>query len=184
MTQVVSSDTIDLIADVHRMLGRLGVSAEDAQKRVHDAIMGVLAGALRDPAAPVVMTGIIAGPVMTSTESRGSGVQVAQIAPTTAAASSGATFRSTGKKAVGVNGETVELGTWVNPGGEAEAARLTKETGVIHYVDPKDGQVKSLGELPTDMLTSAATATPPTGTLASLPVGGEAQAGAYESMRK
>lgn len=178
---VVQSETINLISDVQRMLGRLGVPVEEAQKRISDAIMGVLAGALR----PDPRTVWPIEPVPTSTESRGSGIRVSQIAPMSLATPpSGATFRGTGKKAVGVNGEAVEIGTWVNPGGEDEAARLTKKTGVIHYVDPKDGQVKSLGELPTDMLSSAAMQAPASGTLASLPVGGEAQAGAYESLRK
>jgi len=183
VTQVVSSDTIDLIADVHRMLGRLGVSYEDAQKRVHDAIMGVLASALRPDASLNPLTGAFRA--MVDAESRGSGVSLASAAPApTGLAPNGAVFRSSGKKAVGANGEAVELGTWINPTGEAEAVRLTKETGVIHYVDPKDGQVKSLGELPTDMLASAAVAPAATPALEKIPVGGEAAPGAYESARK
>jgi len=94
---------------------------------------------------------------------------------------SGAVFRSSGKKAVGANGEAVELGTWINPRGEEEAAKLTKMTGVIHYVDPKDGEVKALSALPAG---AEASGVPASAALTSIPVGGEAAPGAYESAKK
>lgn len=41
--------------------------------------------------------------------------------------------------------ERKELGSWTNPAGDIEAARLTKETGTMHLVDPRTGDVISMG---------------------------------------
>lgn len=38
-----------------------------------------------------------------------------------------------------------ELGSWSNPAGDVEAARLTKETGTMHLVDPRTGEIISMG---------------------------------------
>lgn len=55
-------------------------------------------------------------------------------------------FRGTGRKIM-VNGISTELGTWMNPDGEIEAQRLTKETGIQHIVDPNSGDVISFGSV-------------------------------------
>lgn len=57
----------------------------------------------------------------------------------------GKVWKGTGRRAQGADGELVELGTWVNPSGDILAARLTRETGVPHAVDPRSGDVVRAG---------------------------------------
>jgi hypothetical protein len=62
--------------------------------------------------------------------------------------------------------ERKELGSWSNPAGDVEAARLTKETGTMHLVDPRTGDIISMGGEMTAALSStemtAATGSPET----------------------
>ena len=51
--------------------------------------------------------------------------------------------KDSGKRAVGENGETVAITSIVDPSADREAARLTKETGFMHIVNPKTGKVES-----------------------------------------
>lgn len=67
-------------------------------------------------------------------------LQVTQIPATT-----GKHFKGTGRFAQNGEGEMVEIGTWLNPAGDVEAGRLTRETGVPHAVDPRTGEVVRAG---------------------------------------
>jgi hypothetical protein len=77
-------------------------------------------------------------------------------------------FRGTGKYVAEANGARVEIGTWLNPEGEIEAQRLTRVTGVQHYVDPRTGNVESIGGAAADAMAQgipivATEYVPPTG---------------------
>jgi hypothetical protein len=65
--------------------------------------------------------------------------------------------RPVGRNGAAVNmydaeGKIVHKVTYVNPRGDVIAARMTKLTGVPHFVDPTTGKVDSLGAIPTDVL--------------------------------
>lgn len=66
--------------------------------------------------------------------------------------------RPTGAKVFDATGKGHQLITYSNPRGDVIAARMTKRTGVMHYVDVKDGLVKCLGALPDMALASGSDA--------------------------
>ena len=143
-------DIQELISDIRRMLGRMGMDAATIEKRINDALMGVLAegigakstrfeqarqtvlAALKAPAPEVLMM------------------------PASTVAASGRYWKGTGRYAQDEDGKPVEIGTWMNPAGEIEAQRLTRETGVQHFVNPKTGEVEAVGGAAVEKMAQAA----------------------------
>jgi hypothetical protein len=83
----------------------------------------------------------------------------------------GKTWKGTGRFYMDGD-ERKELGSWSNPAGDVEAARLTKETGTMHLVDPRSGDVISMGG---EHISSLATAAEmPIASPALTMIGGEA----------
>lgn len=150
------NDTAELISDIKRMLGRMGMDTITIDQRIKDALMGVLAEGLgARVSAPVQHYPTIRLPP-TDPQNPLNGPTVV-VRPELPASQGGKFFRGTGKYAMDDKGERVEIGTWMNPAGESDAARLTKETGVMHFVNAKTGDVESVGMV-SDKLASAAPA--------------------------
>lgn len=84
---------------------------------------------------------------------------MAAMAENYAQGTDGITLRRTGKFAVDpATGEKREIVTYLNPAGDIEAARLTRETGTQHIVDPNSGKVISLGGMDIEGMAKTAVA--------------------------
>jgi len=179
-------DLKELIEDVVRMLGRKNIPEATVLADIKDAVMKVLADGIFGPRVnPSITAAVPATPTLPVGNSGDGGVPVTPATvPATPAASQrnpSAYFKGTGKHVM-IDGARVELGTWVDPIGEQQAADLTKKTGVTHYVNPKTGIVESLGALPTAALAAAAEVSAPTAP--PVLVVQAAESGALESIRK
>lgn len=138
-----------LINDAVAMMARVGISEERARKKLEIAIFAVMLeemqaviqGPTINRSLPQVTLGGD-GPTMlvpTTVDKSDPIAASATLAP------AGKSWRGTGRAVVGANGDRVEIGTWINPAGDIEAARLTKETGIPHVVDPNTGDVVKVG---------------------------------------
>lgn len=175
-------DLKELIEDVVRMLGRKNIPEATVLADIKDAVMKVLADGIFGPRVnPSITAAVPATPTLPVGNSGGGGSAGEPATPAASQRNPSAYFKGTGKHVM-IDGARVELGTWVDPIGEQQAADLTKKTGVTHYVNPKTGIVESLGALPTAALAAAAEVSAPTAP--PVLVVQAAESGALESIRK
>ena len=118
LTQAIGSDSISAVQAV---VEKFPWIAQDAPTQAAGAQVALVRAAAPPPAA----------------------VQVASWAePEPAVNQANLVKKTTGKMAVDPEtGERRELKTIINPQGDIEAARLTKETGELHIVDPLSGTI-------------------------------------------
>jgi hypothetical protein len=137
-----------LINDAVRMMGYAGISEEDAHEKIRAAVLDVMLTEIArvneprrsswssvdmPPRADPARAALASDPIVTAAP--------AIVTPP------GKYFKGSGRKVPGPEGTLIELGTWVNPAGDIEAQRLTKETGVLHLVDPNTGEVVSTADI-------------------------------------
>lgn len=145
-------DIQELISDIRRMLGRMGMDLATIEKRINDALMGVLAeGIGAQPVAATVHTPVAQTQVIRAMESLPPIAIVGAVGKAV-----GKYWKGTGRYAQNEDGKPVEIGTWMNPAGEIEAQVLTRETGVQHFVNPKTGNVEAVGGAAVEKMAQAA----------------------------
>lgn len=127
-----------LIDDALAMMARVGIPEQHARKKLEIAIFAVM---MEEMQSAIQSSGATIGGVTI----RSSGQVAATPPPPPPPEPVGKTWKGTGRAVVNEAGERVEIGTWINPAGDIEAARLTKETGVPHIVDPNTGDVTRAG---------------------------------------
>lgn len=123
-----------MIADAVRMMSYVGIEQEAAHKKIGDAILAVM---LQEVSLGVRISAPVAARPTLAADPIVTGAAPIVTPP-------GKYFKGTGRYAPGEDGQAREIGTWANPAGDIEAARLSKETGILHIVDPKTGDVVSM----------------------------------------
>lgn len=125
------------IADTVRMMGYAGIEESVAYDKIRAATMTVMIAEMQ---GALGSTGKVIGTIKLITP---------EVVDPIVAPAATKTFKGTGKFFTDPKtNQQRELGTWINPAGDIEAARLTRETGVIHIVDPNTGDVVSMSDLP------------------------------------
>jgi hypothetical protein len=135
-----------LINDALSMMARVGVAEAEARKKIEIAIFAVMLEEMQKAIqGPTTRDGYTINRSLPQIRLGEPEAVIATPVTVERPSLAGKTWKGTGRAVLNEKGDRIEIGTWINPAGDVEAMRLTRETGVPHIVDPNTGDVVRAG---------------------------------------